>query len=281
MKRSLYVIWAFILLLIALRLVDSSTANRKGDPVPNEQTSQAKSGVGSPRPEPDGGGEVENSDDKLEARKEPAVDLSALGIDAEPFQGLTSDTALIRILASYQPPSIGKVEPQGRGRCTLELPDGRRFEATEIGSVRSEASNGTVAFEAITAAGGKKLREVDKQESGVTTEGNPQEIWTLSREGRSECVSPKNVHAEHPIVSPDGRYVAFTARAVVGGVLRSKVLMIRDLSKGKFTSYADRSRGADYEIKAVDWVEDGAVLRVMEDWGETGGHLKLKQVRVR
>jgi hypothetical protein len=146
---------------------------------------------------------------------------------------------------------------------------------------RSESSDGTVAIEAITAEGGQQLREVDKEKDGVTTTGNPQEIWVLTSKGRTEKVSPANVHAEHPIISPDGRYVAFTARNVVEGRLRSKVLLIKDRVNGQLTSYADRKRGADYEIKPVDWVEEGSVLRVIEDWGETGGHLNLKEVRVR
>jgi Tol biopolymer transport system component len=115
---------------------------------------------------------------------------------------------------------------------------------------------------------------------GVTASGNPSEIWIIDASGRAERLSPTHVHASRPVISPDGRYVAFTAQYLIGGALHSKVLMIKDRSTGELSSFAERKYGTDYEIAPVDWVEGGKVLRVIEDWGESGGHLKLKQVRV-
>jgi hypothetical protein len=54
--------------------------------------------------------------------------------------------------------------------------------------------------------------------------------------------------------------------------------MIEDRTTKQLISYSGRRYESTYEIGAVDWVEDGKVLRVVEDWGETGGHLLLKQV---
>jgi hypothetical protein len=282
MRRVLYSIWAVLLLFAVSRTVNFTRntfqTGAAGPEAPDPGIPSAP--AGSPVEKP-GGGEILNSDEKLVPRSETPPDLAALGIDVAAFQGITTDPVLIQILATYQPPSEGRVEPRGGGGMALELADGRRFEAPLIGRVRSAAGDGTVAFEALTAEGAKPLREVDKKADGVATEGNPQEIWTISATGRTERISPEGVHAEHPIISPDGRYVAFTARSLVEGMLRPKVLMVRDRVNGRLMSYADRTRGMDYEIKAVDWVEQGSVLRVIDDWGETGGHLKLKEVRLK
>lgn len=244
---------------------------------------------GNPKPVPDPaqytdtavGESIENLDDKLVPRTEAAVDLDSLGIDAGPFRDITSDPALIRILATYSPPSVGIVSKDPKGRSVLEMADGRRFEASEIGEVRSQANDGTVAFEALVSGDAGRIREVDGQDGKVKTTGLPVAIWVITSKGRSERISPENSHSEHPIISADGRFVAFTSRSVVEGMLRPQVLMIRDRVNGRLMSFGDRSHGMDYEIKAVDWVEDGNVLRVIEDWGETGGHLKLKEVRPR
>lgn len=284
MKRSIYVSWACLGLVVVFRLWNAPTQAQKSDPAPPgepalpQAAGNGKSNAPNRISQPEG---VENQDDKLVPRREKDVSLEDLGEDAEIFKRITSDPALIRILATYKAPAVGTVQKTPDGRFLFQKGDSMRFEAAHIGDTRSEAADGTVALEAITAEGGRPLREVDRSEDKVGTEGNPQEIWVITPKGRSERISPENMHAVFPIISPDGRHVAFTARSLVDGNLRSKVLLIRDRVNGKLSSYADRSRGFDYEIKAVDWVEDGAVLRVVEDWGETGGHINLKEIRVR
>lgn len=223
---------------------------------------------------------IQNRDDELTVRVESAVDLKTLGIDPTPFKEMTSDPALIRILASFRPSQIGAVKQVGSGRVEIELDGGRRFAASQIGEARSMANDGTIALDAITTPDGTPIKNIDAKEGGVTASGNPSEIWIIDALGRAERLSPTHVHASRPVISPDGRYVAFTAQYLIGGALHSKVLMIKDRSTGELSSFAERKYGADYEIAPVDWVEGGKVLRVIEDWGETGGHLKLKQVRV-
>lgn len=242
---------------------------------PNHSSKPAKPPVQAPPPS-----SIQNRDDELTVRAESAVDLKALGIDSTPFKEMTSDPALIQILASYRANQIGTVKQASPSGVELELEDGRRFAATQIGEGRSKANDGTVALDAITTPEGTPIKSIDAKEGGVTTTGNPSEIWIINASGKAERLSPSHVHASRPIISPDGRHVAFSAQYLVGGALHPKVLMIMDRSTGGLSSYAERKYGADYEIAPVDWVEGGKVLRVVEDWGETGGHMKLKQVRV-
>lgn len=263
-----------LLVMLALNQPDD-TETTPSSPQLTQSSKPAKPPGQTPSPS-----SIQNRDDELTVRAESAVDLKALGIDPTPFKEMTNDPALIQILASYHPNQIGTVKQAGPNRVELELEDGRRFAATQVGEGRSEAKDGTVAFDAITTPEGTPIKNIDAKEGGTTTTGNPSEIWIIDKSGKPERLSPPHVHASRPVISPDGRYVAFTAQYLIGGALHSKVLMIKDRSTGELSSYAERKYGADYEIAPVDWVEGGKVLRVIEDWGETGGHMKLKQVRV-
>lgn len=278
MNRATYITMSIgalaVLAMFALNRPEN-TATTTPPPSANPSNKPAKPPVQAPMPS-----SIQNRDDELTVRAESGVDLKTLGIDPTPFKEMTNDPALIQILASYRVNQIGAVKQTGSNRVELELEDGRRFAATQIGEGRSKANDGTVALDAITTPDGAPIKNIDAKEGGVTTTGNPSEIWIVDAAGKAERLSPAHVHASRPVISPDGRYVAFTAQYLVGGALHSKVLMIKDRSTGELSSYADRKYGADYEIAPVDWVEGGKVLRVIEDWGETGGHMKLKQVPV-
>lgn len=263
-----------VLVMLALNRPEN-TATTTTLPSPNPSSKPAKPPVQAPSPS-----SIQNRDDELTARIEPAVDLKALGIDPTPFNGMTSDPAVIRIWATYKPLQIGVLKQIGSSGVALELEDGRRFNAAQIGKKRSQAADGTVALDAVTKPGGTPIKTVDATEGDTTTAGDPSEVWIIDAKGKAERLSPDHVHATSPEISPDGRYIAFTGQYIVGGALHPEVLMIKDRSKGELSSYAERKYGADYQIAPLDWVEGGKVLRVIEDWGETGGHMKLKQIRV-
>ena len=278
MSKAAYITIAVGALGVLVMLVLNRPENTTTTPPPshpNQTNNPSKPPVQSPSPS-----SIQNRDDELTVRAESAADLKSLGIDPTPFKDVTSDPALIQILASYRANEIGTVKQTSPNRVELDLEDGRRFAATQIGEGRSKAADGTVALDAITTPDGTPFKNIDAKEGGVTTTGNPSEIWIIDKSGKTERLSPPHVHASRPVISPDGRHVAFTAQYLVGGALHSKVLMIKDRSTGELSSYAERKYGADYEIAPVDWVEGGTVLRVIEDWGETGGHMKLKQIRV-
>lgn len=275
MKKATYIFTGCLaVVLLAIALVTSShKADSKISSLASSTTETQQSMK--PRQRLDSNS-IQNRDDELLVRKEPPVDLASLGIDPSPFKQETDNPALIQILARHQPPSVGSVKPTDTNSVVLELKDGRRFEAVAIGDTRSQAADGTVALNAVTSRNREPLKIIE----GETIPGNPGEIWIIGKDGKSERISPPHVHADHPIISPDGRYVAFVARYLVSGALHPKVLLMLDRMSGQLSSYADRKYGADYEISPIDWVEGGKVLRVIEDWGETGGHIKLKEVRV-
>lgn len=224
---------------------------------------------------------IRNCDGDLVERREPPVDLEALGIDPAPFRGETEDSALLYLLCTLLKNPVGEIHALGPCQRELRLQDGRRFAASYIGPIRSLARDGTLALEAVTVPGRALLESVDAVDGRGKTTGSPGEIWLMDSSGKAEKVPLPNIHASRPILSPDARYLAFTAQNFDGESLYPKALMILDRSTHSISSYAERKYGIDYEIAAVDWVEEGQVLRVIDDWGETGGHLKLKEVRIR
>lgn len=215
----------------------------------------------------------------LVVRDEGPVDLKADGIDAAAYEGGTSDPAVIRIMAKGLSPFAIKVT-QARGRHVLEWKGGKVFEAAVIGTIRFEpAGGGTLALEAITVPGGSAF---PSRETEGPLQGNPWEAWIVRGPGQAERVSPPGVNATQPVISPNGRHVAFVSEQLAQGFLQTPELMIKDLKEGQVRSYGEKRHGGDYWIAPVDWVKEGEALtlRVVEDWGETGGHLALKQVRV-
>lgn len=212
-------------------------------------------------------------------REEGSLDLRAEGIDAARFAMVSNDPATIKILAKGPPPPVGKVIKSG-DHDLLEWKGRRVFEAPVIGNVRCRTEDeGIFALEAITMSGGKPL---PTKEMDGALPGNPWEVWVVRSDGSSERVSPLGMNATHPVISPNGRHVAFVAEPLVQGFLGIPELKIKDLQEGTIRTYGEKRHGGDYHIVPVDWVsEDGTLtLRVLEDWGETGGHLTLKQVRV-
>jgi len=65
------------------------------------------------------------------------------------------------------------------------------------------------------------------------------------------------------------------------GFPSSQRLYVGDARSGQYRVFAGDEHLHNYQVWAVDWVENGTVLRVLQDHGETGGHMKLKQVRLK
>lgn len=219
----------------------------------------------------------------LLARKEGPVDLAAEGIDVKPFQDVTDDPALIKIPAEGPPASVVKATKQG-DKEVLEWEGRKVFEAAAIGRIRGmPTADGVIAFEAITVPGGKPFRS--REESAIQ-KGTPWEVWVVRGIVKAERVSPPGVHATQPVISSDGRHVAFIVEPLHqeanGLSLGIAELVIKDFQEGTVRTHGEKRHGSDYHIAPVDWVKEGGTLtlRVLEDWGETGGHLTLKQVRV-
>jgi hypothetical protein len=199
-------------------------------------------------------------------------------VNKEAFKGVTDDPAVMLIMTTCRPPSAGAVTQTAIG-YKLSY-NSIVFEASRIGATRSVSNDGTIAFDAITQKDGNYIKEIDATNGGVAVMGDPGEIWIADSSGKAEKLSQDDIHGKNPIISPDGRYVAYVAQYVSNNALHAKFLMITDRFTKKSVSYSGRRNEATYEIAPIDWVDGGNILRVLEDWGETGGHMLLKQVNL-
>lgn len=199
----------------------------------------------------------------------------------ENMRGATDNPSVVELLTTYQKVEIGKVVTTEKG--TQQLWDGAKliFEAKRIGS-RSRAADGTISLDAVT---GEHPPIEDAEITGTGDEAklisSPREIWFVTPTGNKTKVSPPNIDAFAPLIEPSGRIIAFTGRLLNDkGFPSSQRLYVGDATSGQYRVFAGDEHLHDYQVWAVDWMKNSAVLRVLQDHGETGGHMKLKQVRV-
>jgi hypothetical protein len=199
----------------------------------------------------------------------------------ENMRGATDDPAVVELVATYRKTEIGKIVTAGNG--LQQLWEGRRlvFEAKRIGS-RSMSADGTIALDAVTGIE-TPIEDAEISGSGddIRLISSPREIWVVAPTGNKTRVSPLGVDAFVPVLAPSGKTIAFTGRLLDGkGFPSNQRLYVGVPATGQYRIFAGDEHFHDYKVWPVDWVKNGTVLRVLQDHGETGGHMKLKQVRL-
>lgn len=199
----------------------------------------------------------------------------------ENMRGATDDPFVVELIATYQKVEIGKVVSTKNG--TQQLWDGAKllFEARRIGS-RSRAEDGTIWLDAITGEH-PPIEEAEVTGTGDEAKliSSPREIWFVTPIGNKTKLQLPSMDAFAPVIDPSGKTIAFTGRLLDDkGFPSSQRLYVGGAVSGQYRVFAGDEHLQDYQVWAVDWVKNSTVLRVLQDHGETGGHMKLKQVRV-
>lgn len=195
------------------------------------------------------------------------------------LQGATQDHFAAEFVSSYKPSNWGEVKKDGKGNDQL-WNDGRLiFQAREIGG-RSAADDGTVAVSAITGPF-PSMDRAEPTRDPVTPRliASPSEIWIVGPGERKTKFTSGNLDAYAPVLSSDGAMMAFTGRMVgTNGFPEVAELYVGNILTGEFARYGSLQHRHDYKVQAVDFVDGGTRLRVIEDHGETGGHMRMMQV---
>lgn len=192
------------------------------------------------------------------------------------LEGATKDSAVIEFWSSHKPQEIGEVRPTNAQTKQLWV-DGRMvFEAAAIKNVRSKSSDGTIALAAVT-----EEPTTTSSKDGVALAEKPSRIWLVDRQGNKRLISPPGIDASKPLIAPDGNCVAFTGSRVSGGTQPlGDQLFVVDLKSGASRAFSTNQRFDDYIVTAVEWANGGKALKVLEDHGETGGHMVIRQIRL-
>ena len=196
----------------------------------------------------------------------------------ERMKRATDDPYVAELLATFKPVEIGQIQTSNEGKQQLMLNGKIVFEARHIGS-RSISANGVLFVEAVTG----ELVPIEQAEANADGKlvGSPREIWRVLPDGTSGKITPSGIDASNPVTSPDGSNVAYTGREIdANGFPGARRLYVVNLTSNEVRVFGETGHVHNYTVRAIDWHQEGKVLRAIEDWGETGGHMKLKQVRV-
>jgi hypothetical protein len=199
----------------------------------------------------------------------------------ENMRGATDDPSVVELLTNYQRVEVGKVVATDKGTQQLWVGPKLLFEARRIGS-RSRAEDGTIWLDAITGEH-PPIEEAEVTGTGDEAKliSSPREIWFVTPIGSKTRLQLPSMDAFAPVIDPSGKTIAFTGRLLDDkGFPSSQRLYVGGAVSGQYRVFAGDEHLQDYQVWAFDWVKDGTVLRVLQDHGETGGHMKLKQVRV-
>jgi hypothetical protein len=196
----------------------------------------------------------------------------------EQMKRATDDPYVAELLTTFKSVEIGQIQTSGEGKQQLMLNGKLVFEARRIGS-RSMSANGVLFVEAVTG----ELVPIEQAEANADGKlvSSPREIWRVMPDGTSEKINPSGIDASNPVSSPDGANVAYTGREIdPNGFPGARRLYVVNLVSNEVRVFGETGHVHNYTVRAIDWHQEGKVLRAIEDWGETGGHMKLKQVRV-
>jgi len=201
----------------------------------------------------------------------------------EKMQRATDDPAVAELFENFKWTEVGRIVKTENG--IQQLWDGARlvFEAKRISERRSKSADGTIALSAVT---GDKPPIENAEVTGAGNDAklisSPREIWIITPDGKKFKISPPNIDAFAPLIEPSGKFIAFTGRLLNDkGFPSSQRLYVGNTTTDQYRVFSGDEHLHNYQIWAVDWVQNSAVLRVLQDHGETGGHMKLKQVRVK
>ncbi len=193
------------------------------------------------------------------------------------FAGVTDDPATMQYLHSHRTlPVVGDVRVGTNGLQQLWIGGRLAFEAKAILDRRSLAQNGTIALAAVVESG----QPAGADNSPDISKG-PKVVEVIGDDNSKLQVTPATIDASLPLISPAGDKVAFSGSLLNGQEqFASSLLFVVDLRTGSFRVFGSKERLENYSVTAVEWVEDGKTLNVLEDYGETAGHMMMRQIHL-
>lgn len=209
---------------------------------------------------------------------------SDINIEFDPAElnGYTDDEEAMKLIAylSNNPP-YGKSDRVKitRGSPNKLFIDGEeKFEAAQIYDY-SISENGVIAIEAVT---GDEYPSYKDPNIDFSTEKDflpvsYGEIWIIGSDNELLRITDENTNGSYPCISKDGKKLAFKANLLtVRNRSLEDFLMVVDLETGRSEKYSSPLKTKEHHvISPVMWINDGKTLRVIEDYGETGGHLTV------
>ena len=211
------------------------------------------------------------------------------GYDLSPFKGVSDNEQALELFAHLSNnPNINKypgLEIRRGDDEDLYLDDIKLFTSNYIYS-QDISNNGIIAIEAITKSEYHTYKNpsIDFDSERKFFPVNYGEIWIVAPNEKPFKISPEFLSARSPRISGDGRKVAFSANAIdkTNSLILSEFVVVYDLTVGSVEYFgSENMKLGHYSVSPVMWLNEDKVLRVIEDWGETGGHAQVGYVDLR
>jgi hypothetical protein len=167
-------------------------------------------------------------------RKEPTAPRA--GLSASRVKEVTDMTAVEDLLKRTVEMAVGEKRELGGRREHLVLNGKVVFEGFQLGPARmSESGRVTLASQE------SDLPALEDADLGLhfkngRLEASASAVWLL-RDGKQERISPPELHAQHPCISPDGTQIAYSAQLLDAQNLpRAFGLYLYDIASGSTRS---------------------------------------------
>lgn len=186
--------------------------------------------------------------------------------------GATKDPAVVSFFKRHniEKEEIGDVRDTTNHTQQLYFGGKMVFEAIKILRRRSLANDGTIALAAVTETNNTATNE--EAESELMSS-----IWTVDPSGVRKQISPEQIKATAPLISSDGQRIAFSGNKVeLDGSEGPMQLFVFDVKTKHYRKFGAAKRMDSYTVGAAEWSADGQILSILENHGETGGHMEMK-----
>jgi hypothetical protein len=166
----------------------------------------------------------------------PPAHVPRQNVSASRLREVTDETAVEDLLKRTTEMAVGEKRPAGGNRENLLLNGRVIFEGFQLGPARmSESGSVTVASQ------DSELPALEDADLALhfkngRLEASTSAVWLL-RDGKQERISPPELHAQHPCISPDGRQIAYSAQQLDSQNLpRAFGLYLYDIPTGRTLS---------------------------------------------
>jgi hypothetical protein len=155
------------------------------------------------------------------------------GIPASRLREVTDEAVVEDLLRRTMEMAVGEKRELGGNRERLVLNGKVLFEGFQLGPARmSESGSVTVASH------DSELRALEDADLALhfkngRLEASASAVWLL-RDGKQERISPPELHAQHPCISPDGTRIAYSGQLLDSQNLpRAFGLYLYDIASGR------------------------------------------------
>jgi hypothetical protein len=180
-----------------------------------------------------GAPEPQNAAPAAPAKQPPPPAASRLNISASRLREVTEEGVVEDLLKRTMEMAVGEKRELGGKRESLVLNGKVLFEGFQLGPARMSESGGVTVASLDSELPALEDADLELHFKNGKLEASSSAVW-LIRDGKKERISPPELHAQHPCISPDGTQVAYSGQQLDGRKLPGAFgLYVYDVPSGR------------------------------------------------